>query len=158
MAPERSAEVIARVSGEVELLRLEDGTPVEEGLRVQRGDILAMVERRHLGATLREVEAALEEARSALKVSEIRKEDAEREKNRMVALYERGSVTEQHRDQAVTAFQSAQAGFGLAQRQVARAEAALESARLRYEDATKKAPIIRSTCSRFSRSSLSSAW
>jgi len=139
--PDSSARVFAEVAGVLEKFSLPDGTPVEEGGEVQRGDVIAVIEHQDLKAALEEARANLQVARSSVKEARVGLEDAEREKGRMEALYAEGIATEQQRDKAVTAYQSALARLELAEDRAKQAEATLERARLRYEDATVEAPI-----------------
>jgi len=139
--PDCSALVFAEVAGVLEKFSLPDGTPVEEGVEVEQGDVIALVEHQDLKAALEEARANLQVARSSVKEARVGLEDAEREKNRMEALYAEGIATEQQRDKAVTAYQSALARLELAEDRVKQAEAMLERTRLRYEDATVEAPI-----------------
>ncbi len=139
--PDFSARVMPETSGVLERFRLKDGTLVEEGLKVNSGEIIAVIEHRDLKAALHEARANLKVAESSLEEAEIQLEHARREKDRMVALYREGTATEQQRDKAVTASRTAIARVQLARDRVEQAEAVLERARLRYEEATVEAPI-----------------
>ncbi|MFW6159353.1 MAG: efflux RND transporter periplasmic adaptor subunit, partial [Planctomycetota bacterium] len=80
-------------------------------------------------------------ADASLKEPRVQLDDARTEKNRMLALYKEGTVTDRQRDKAVTAFESVRARVDLAQERVEQAKATLRKVRLRYEDATIQAPI-----------------
>lgn len=139
--PDSRARVMPEISGVLEKFQLSDGTPLEEGQEVQQGDQLGVVEHEDLKAALEEARASLQVAKSSLQESRVQLEDAEREKKRMLALYKDGTATEQQRDRALTAYQSAVARVDLAQKRVEQAQATLHKARVRYNDATIKAPI-----------------
>ena len=139
--PESSAKVMPEVSGVLEKFRLPDGTPVEEGLEVNAGVLIGVVEHEDLKAALEEAKANLRVAQSSLAEARVQLEDARREKERMIALYEEGTTTEQQRDKALTAYETARARVQLGQKRVEHAKASLERARVRYEDATIEAPI-----------------
>jgi membrane fusion protein (multidrug efflux system) len=108
-------------------LQLANGTPVDVGVAVKEGEVIAVINHDIYLAQLAECQAALEAGKVALA-------DAEREKKRMVALYEGGSATEQNKDKAVTA-------ADLAAAQLKQAQAALDMAKVTLDKATIKSPI-----------------
>ncbi|MEF8787898.1 MAG: efflux RND transporter periplasmic adaptor subunit, partial [Planctomycetota bacterium] len=138
---DQSVRLTPELSGVLETFSLPDGTPVQEGLTVQSGDVVGVVEHEEVKAALEEAKSSLQVARSGLEQAKIKMKDAERERNRMVALYEEGTVTEQKRDSAVTAYQVARANLQLARDEVARAEARLKRARVRFNKAKITSPI-----------------
>jgi len=73
-------------------------------------------------------------AKAAVRAGELELEDAEREKNRILPLYEGGSATQQSRDKAVTAAQLAEASLKLAR-------ANLELAEINLRESTIVSPI-----------------
>ena len=75
---------------------------VEEGDRVQQGETLARIRSQNVQAQRRQVEARLREARAA-------RDNAETQFNRIKALREKDSATEQEFDNAQTAYERAQA-------------------------------------------------
>ncbi|MFO7900389.1 MAG: efflux RND transporter periplasmic adaptor subunit [Planctomycetota bacterium] len=139
--PDASARVTPETSGVLETFRLADGTPVEEGLEVNQGDRLGVIEHEDLKAALDEAKANLRVADASLREARVQLGDARTEKNRMLALHKEGTVTDRQRDKAVTAFDSAQARVDLAKERVGQARATLHKVRLRYQDATIQAPI-----------------
>ncbi|MBS3762953.1 MAG: efflux RND transporter periplasmic adaptor subunit [Planctomycetes bacterium] len=167
--PDAQVRVMPEVAGVLEKFRLADGTLIEEGLEVKSGDLIGVVEHEDLKAALEEVKANVEQAmagldqtrasldvaRSTVRETEIGLAEAEREKKRMVALYEEGTATQQQRDKALTAYYTAQARLKVAHDNVEQAKAAVKSAkaavkrakatltraRVRYEDATIEAPM-----------------
>ncbi len=139
--PDSSALVYPETSGVLEELALPDGRPLEEGMEVEKGMVIAVVEHAELQAALREAEVNLRVTQFSLQEAEVALGDAKRESDRMSALYEKGVATGQQRDRARTAYERARAGVRLAQERVELAKATLEKVRLRREDATVKAPI-----------------
>jgi membrane fusion protein (multidrug efflux system) len=106
-----------------------DGSPrpVEVGLRVARGRQLAVIDHDvHL--------AQVTAAEAEVKTREARLAEAQRERKRIVGLFEKGSITEQARDQAVTADEVAAAGLNLA-------KANLELARINLRESRILSPI-----------------
>ncbi len=105
-------EVASKVAGRIESLSVPapagGSRPVEVGLLVAKGEPLAVIDHdvHQAQVTAAEAEVKTREARLA---------EAQREKKRIVALFEKGSITEQARDQAVTAEEVAAAGLNLAQ-------------------------------------------
>lgn len=124
-------DVKSKVQGRIESLQviLDGGglVDVEEGLVVKKGQQLAVIDH---DVYLAQVAAA----EAGVKTSEVELADAEREKNRIVALYEGGSATEQSRDKAVTAAELAKARLSLA-------ESNLELAQINLRESTIISPI-----------------
>lgn len=124
-------DVKSKVQGRIESLQviLDGGglVDVEEGLAVKKGQQLAVIDH---DVYLAQVAAA----EAGVKTSEVELADAEREKKRIVALYEGGSATEQSRDKAVTAAELAKARLALA-------ESNLELAQINLRESTIISPI-----------------
>ena len=124
-------DVRSKVSGRIESLQavLDNGqvVTVEEGLAVQKGQRLAVIDH---DVYLAELAAA----RANVDASEVELADAEREKKRIVALYEGGSATEQSRDKALTAAELAKARLTLAR-------ANLELSEISLRESTISSPI-----------------
>ena len=121
----------SKVPGRVESLQaaLNGGSsaPVEEGLAVKRGEQLAVIDRE---VYLAQVSAA----KAVVKAAEVELADAEREKKRIIALYEGGSATEQNRDKAAT-------GADLAAARLNSAKANLELAEINLRESIICSPI-----------------
>ncbi len=104
-------DIASKVAGRVESLQVvgDDGSKadVEEGLVVKKGQLLAVIDHDVYLAQL----AA---ARAAAEARTVELADAEREKNRMLSLYQSGSATEQAKDKAVTAAELAAASLNAA--------------------------------------------
>jgi len=124
--------VASKVAGRVESLSILSGdgdlvTVVEEGVSVKKGQQLAIIDHNVYLAQL----AA---AKASVRAKEIEQADAEREKKRIIALYEGGSATEQSKDKAVTAGELAAASLSLA-------EANLELAQINLRESMIVSPI-----------------
>jgi membrane fusion protein (multidrug efflux system) len=129
--PNARVEVASKIAGRIESLSvtMPDGSrcPVEVGLSLTRGQQLAVVDHdMHL--------AQVAVAEAEVKAREVQLAEAQRERSRVVGLYEKGSATEQQRDQAITAAELAAAGLTLAQ-------ANLELARINLRESTIVSPI-----------------
>jgi len=124
-------DVKSKVSGRIESLAAVsskgDLVPLEEGLTVTKGQQLAVIDR---GIYLAKVASA----KAQVKAAEVELADAEREKKRIVALYEAGSVTEQSKDKAATAAE-------LAAARLDSAKAVLELAEIDLRESTVRSPI-----------------
>jgi RND family efflux transporter MFP subunit len=123
--------VASKVPGRVESLHVLSDVggliPVEEGVSVKKGQQLAVIDHDVYLAQLAAAEAGV-------KAREVELADAEREKNRIVALYKGGSATEQSKDKAVTAAELAATGLSLA-------KANLELAQVNLRESTITSPI-----------------
>ncbi len=133
--------VTPEVTGRLEHLRLPNGTLIEEGVNVRKGDAVAVIERDRYETAVRTGEAAVLVARAVLERAKVDLADARREKDRWTRLVADGAGTQQQLDHVVTAFQRAQAELELAQAQVKQAEAALEQAKVNLDKATTEAPF-----------------
>jgi membrane fusion protein (multidrug efflux system) len=117
----REVEVRARVSGILLERKYEEGQPVEAG------DLLFRID----PAPFR---AAAERARADLGVQQASFQQARRERDRILPLYDQKLASLRDRDTALAAFEGAQAN-------VAAAEAALRSAELNLSYTDVRAPI-----------------
>ncbi|KPL24275.1 MAG: hypothetical protein AMJ75_04165 [Phycisphaerae bacterium SM1_79] len=127
----QTVDVASKVSGRIESLHVVSDAggvvAVEEGVFVKKGQQLAVIDHDVYLAQLAVAEASV-------KAREVELKDAEREKRRMVGLYEGGSATEQVRDKAVTTAELAAASLSSAQ-------ANLELAKTNLRESTIVAPI-----------------
>jgi len=141
----QTVDVVPKVVGVLQRLRLPDGTLLEEGTVIHpdantgRLPVVAVIEHEALAAALQQAEAAhkavkaaivtagaaIESARAAVKAAEVTYADCKRERDRMERLFQGGSGTEKQRDAARAAYDGAEA-----QQQRARAELAAAEARL----------------------------
>jgi len=122
-----SVEIIPEISGQLKQLRLADNTLVDVGVAVKAGDVIAVIDHDIYLAQLAECQATLEACKVTLA-------DAEREKKRIIRLFEGGSATEQNRDKTVTA-------ADLSAAQVKQAEAVLARIKVTLDKAIIKAPV-----------------
>jgi len=124
-------DIKPKVSGRIESLEAVSSkggsVPVEEGLTVTKGQQLAVIDH-----DMYLVQVA--SASAAVKAASVELADAEREKKRIVTLYQAGSVTEQNRDKAVTAAE-------LAAARLDSAKAALELAQVDLRESAITSPI-----------------
>jgi RND family efflux transporter MFP subunit len=124
-------DVASKVPGRVESLRIlsdgGDSIAVEEGVSIGKGRQLAVIDHDIYLAQL----AA---ATSSVRAKEVELADTEREKKRIIALFEGGSATEQSKDKVVTAAELSAAGLELA-------KANLDLAKLNLRESTIVSPI-----------------
>lgn len=120
-AGSREVEVRARVSG-ILLQRL-----YEEGSRVREGDVLFRIDPEPF-------RAAEAQARAELAVAVAQRDEARRNRDRLVPLFEKSAVSQRERDAAVSAYEIGEAN-------VAAAQARLRTARLELGYTEVRAPI-----------------
>jgi len=124
-------DVASKVPGRVESLRVlsDEGayTLVEEGVSIGKSQQLAVIDH---DVYLAQLAAAT----SSVTAKEVELADTEREKKRIIALYEGGSATEQSKDKVVTAADLAAASLELA-------KANLELAKINLRESTIVSPI-----------------
>lgn len=120
-------DICAKIGGRLAALQLDDGTPVEEGVAVKKGQRIATIEDREYKAALAAAQAGLQSAEATLV-------DATREFERTKALFADGTATEQERD-------TAQAAFARAEAAVAQAKAQLETAQISLDETVLIAPM-----------------
>ena len=95
-------DVSTKVGGRLEAMALEDGTRVEEGTAVKRGQLIACIQDADYAAKVRAAVASLDAAKATLR-------DAERELRRTEMLFRDGTATERELDGATAAFERAKA-------------------------------------------------
>lgn len=135
VTPRRRATVAAKVTGRVsEVL-------VDEGMRVEAGQVLARLDdtdaRRRLAAAAAEVAVA----RAGLGELEARRENAERELARAMALASEGVGTAQAVDAAATLVESLRAQLEVARQRVQAAQAQVAVLQQDLENHTIRAPF-----------------
>ncbi|HPJ56243.1 MAG TPA: efflux RND transporter periplasmic adaptor subunit [Kiritimatiellia bacterium] len=119
-----AVEVKPKIQGRLEKLELENGEFTTEGVEVKAGEVIAVIDRREL-----EAQVALAEAQA--RQAEVTLADRERERRRLEALFAEEVATEQARDAAVTAHESAKAALAQAQAQLELAKVNLDETRIR---------------------------
>lgn len=137
----QSVEIASKIPGRLERLRLPDGTAIDEGVGVETGQVVAVIEHKQQAAALSAAEAALQAAGAVRALAEVDAAHARREQERWLELRRGGSGTQLQLDQAVTAHERAKAQSNQAEAQVAQAEAALAQARANLADAEIRAPF-----------------
>lgn len=116
-----------KVSGRLLKLELADGTRLEEGVKVKKGDRIAEIDSRDYKAQLAAANATVASAEATVK-------DTRREFERAETLYKQGTATEQERDLAEAQFERAQASL-------AQAQAQAEIAKINLEECIIYAPM-----------------
>ena len=114
---------------------------VEQGDYVGAGTVVAALDRDTFNAAVRQAEAAVEVARANAKMALVVRDNARRDLDRAVKLFEQGTFTESSRDDAESAHNKALAGVEVAEADVTRAEAALELARINLGESEMRAPF-----------------
>lgn len=117
----REVEVRARVGGILLKRRF------EEGSRVREGQPMFLIDPEP-------IRARLASARAEVAVAKARLDEARRQNERVLPLFEKNAVSQSRRDEAVSAFEVAQANLSSA-------EAALRTAQLDLEYSDVRAPI-----------------
>ena len=129
--PMATVLLASKVPGRLERLALEraDGPaePITEGCMIKRGQTVARIDT----ATY---EARFKQAQAAHAIACAQFDDAAREEKRTLALFEKGAVTEQMKDKAVTARTIAEAARS-------QAEAALALASIEFRESTPASPL-----------------
>lgn len=119
--------VATKVAGRLASLERADGTRLEEGVKVRRGERIAVMESR-------DYKARLDVAAASVAAAEVTEKDARRELDRAEALFKEGTATEQERDQAETR-------HGRAIADLAQARARLELAEIELSETALYAPM-----------------
>lgn len=122
-----SVQVVPKVPGRLEALALASGTEATEGVEVKQGEVLARIDFRDWAAHVALAEAQVRQA-------EVTAADRGRERGRLEALFADAVATEQARDAAVTAHESAQASLE-------QARAQLELAKVNLDETVLRAPM-----------------
>ncbi len=139
--PQFAVEIVPKISGRLERLTLKDGTPVDIGVKVKKGEVIAEIDRAAFVARVTQAEAAVSVARASLAKAEADLADKEKEKERTVRLFEEGAGTERQRDKAVADYDRALASRSLAAAQIEQAVASLEAVTVDLGETYLKATI-----------------
>ncbi len=119
-----SVEPMRRVSPGTKILGRVDEVLVREGDQVAKGALLARLESRDL-------KAAVRQAQAAVRMAEANLENARAQRDRMVELHGRGSVTEKSLEDATAGYRVAEAALDQAQANLAASEVTLGYAEVR---------------------------
>ena len=125
-APE-AVVILPKISGRLARTELEDGTKVDVGTKVTKGETIAAIESDDYAARATAAEAALENAQASF-------DDATRDFDRTAALLRDDTATQQDADKAETALARAKAA-------VKAAEADLTLARINLSETKLRAPF-----------------
>lgn len=134
-------DIVPKVTGRLERLRLPDDTLLEESVSVKKGERIAVIEHSALKAAVNYAKAAIEVAKASLARAEVNREDAAREMKRWEDLYAKDAASEDNRDKAITAYKRALADAALCKSQIAQAESALQQSEVNLEEAMIDAPL-----------------
>ncbi len=132
--------VVAKVTGRLDSLRLPDGRLLEEGDEVKKGEVIAIIDHKALAAAVGQAKASLDSARASFDRARVNLEDSDREKKRWDSLFDRSVATEQQRDQALLSYNRSLADVAIAQSQIELARAALLQNEINLQEATIVAP------------------
>jgi RND family efflux transporter MFP subunit len=131
----REATVSSKVTGKVvEVL-------IEEGLKVETGQVLARLDDSNLQASLQLAQARLEAAKAALAETAVRLDEAERELRRIRDLAASKVASEAELDQARAAAESLRARLGSQRTEVTVAEKELSVWQQQLDDTIIRAPF-----------------
>ncbi len=131
----REATVSSKITGKVvEVL-------VEEGMKVQEGQVLARLDDTNVQASLRLAEAQLQSARAALAETRVRLREAEQELQRQDGLLKNRIATQADYDHAEAAFQAFKAKLEQQQADISVAERTVASWQQQLDDTIIRAPF-----------------
>jgi RND family efflux transporter MFP subunit len=136
-----SVEIVPKIAGRLERLRRPDDTLIEEGVTVEKDEVVAVIEHAQLDAAEKSTEASLKVAEAAYETTKVNLTEAQREKDRWTKLRQQDSGTEQQLDMAVTAYDRARTQVKQAEAQVKQAQAMLEQAKVNRQEADIVSPI-----------------
>jgi HlyD family secretion protein len=133
--PRRRATVAAKITGQVvEML-------VEEGMKVEEGQVLARLDDREARARLDSSKAELEVALSRIHELEVNLEDAERDLSRTSGLFSQGVASQENLDKANAAVDRYRAQLSYAREEVQAARARVVMATRDLENCTIHSPF-----------------
>ena len=132
---QRKAAVASKATGRLEWL------DVVEGSKVKRGEIIARLENRDVGAVLEQNAASLKVAQANLAQGKVELADAERNFRRSQELVARKFISEAAHDTALARYEKAQAAVRSLQASVAVAGANLKAADVALDQTVIRAPF-----------------
>jgi RND family efflux transporter MFP subunit len=135
VTPRQRATIAAKITARVNEIY------VDEGMRVEPGQILARLDESDARARLASTAAERDATAATLGDLRVNLENAERELHRVEELWDRKLVAEQARDQARMTVDSLRARIALAREQVAAAEARVKVAQQDLDNCTVRAPF-----------------
>jgi RND family efflux transporter MFP subunit len=135
VTPRREATVSSKVTGKVVEVM------VEEGMKVEAGQVLARLDDTNLRASFDLAQAQLASAKSALEETKVRLDEAERELRRTVELAAKNIATESELDHARAEARSLKARLNQQQEEVTVAERQAALWRQQLDDTIIRAPF-----------------
>lgn len=132
---QRKAAVASKTTGRMEWIG------VEEGSKVVKGEIIARLENKDLEATVRQTEAAVQNAVAVREQARVERNDAEKSLLRQKELLATGIVSQADFDVADARFKRSVAAFAAAEAGIASASAALQGAGVNLEYSLVRAPF-----------------
>jgi len=135
VTPRQRATVAAKITGRVTELF------VEEGMKVEKGQVLARLDSTDAKRELEAVRAEAAAAEAAVADLKVNRDEAERNLQRLQTLFEKGMVSEQERDTARTLLDSLNARIESALKQAEAAEARVRVYEQNLENYTIRAPF-----------------
>lgn len=133
--PRRKATVAAKITGQIEVLN------VEEGMAVEEGQILACLDDGEARARLAAAEASKKVAEAAAEEVRVTLHNAERTARRYHELAARQAIAQQDCDEAESAAANLRVQLQRAERQIEAAAASADQAREFLKDHTIRAPF-----------------
>ncbi|PSR00204.1 MAG: efflux RND transporter periplasmic adaptor subunit [Bacteroidetes bacterium QS_9_68_14] len=133
--PEREITISPDVPGEIIAL------PVEEGERVQRGELLAQIEAKDYVAQTQQRRAGVQQAQADLQGLKADSAQARQEYERKKKLFEQEMISRQEFETAETAYEQAVAQLRSARYSVDQAQARLQESREQVQQTSIYAPI-----------------
>lgn len=124
---------------------------VDEGDRVEAGQVLARLEGESLRARLRQAEAAVVRARAAVGQQEVARGEAQTNFRRAEAIRNTGAISAQQYDERHAAFRAAERGLEIARAELVSAEAQLAEAQIQLGFTTIRAPAAGIVSERITR-------
>ncbi len=129
------ADVASQENGRVEQV------PINEGQRVEQGQVLATLDARRIYAQIHEIEAAKRTTQARIRQLEAERERARQDLERTRRLFGRGAATTEDLEHDRTSFRVAEASVLASQEELTRHESGLELLQIRLEDTTVVAPF-----------------
>lgn len=135
VTPRRRATVSAKITGKIEEVL------IDEGMNVEKGQVLARLDEADAVAALRATEAEHDVARAALAEVEVELTNARRTLERHVELRKRNLNSQEDLDNAETAVAGLEAQLALAAKRVTAAERGVAISRRNVDNCTVRAPF-----------------
>ena len=135
VVPQRKASVGSKATGRLEWLG------VQEGSKVQEGEVIARLENRDVGALLNQAQANVQVARANLEQGQAELRNAELELNRARDLVDRKFLSRSAYDQALARYDRAKAGISGLKAAIGVAEANRRNAEVAVEQTIIRAPF-----------------